>query len=310
MNQPPPLRYNAFNRYLRRRYGGRIQKIPLDAGFGCPHREGRDGRQAGGCIYCENASFSPGSGPQPLPLAEQLERGIRQGLRRYKARGFIAYFQAYTNTYGPPELLRERFDVIRDFPGVVGMAVGTRPDCVDPEVLDLVHAYCGRYEVWMEYGLQSGNDHTLRRIQRGHLVADFLRAVELTSRRGMLICAHVILGLPGEGRREMMHTARLLAGLPVHGVKIHHCHVIRGTPLEEEYNRGRYRPMVYEPYLSQVCDFLEVLPWPITIHRLMGDAPAALLAAPKWKQTKPDLLRDVQAELVRRGTCQGARAGR
>jgi uncharacterized protein len=308
MKGKAPLRYNSFQRYLRRRYGGRIQKIPLDAGFGCPHRPGEDRRQGEGCIYCENTAFSPRSVSTPPPLRDQIERGILQGTRRYRPLGFIAYFQAYTNTLGSPEMLRERYDVIREFPEIKGLAVGTRPDCVDEAVLDLLQSYCSEYEVWVEYGLQSASDATLRRIRRGHGVDAFLRAVERTAVRRLLVCVHVILGLPGEGPREMMETARLLAGLPVQGVKIHHCHVIRGTPLAEEFESGRYRPLDYEQYLSLVCDFLEILPWPVTIHRLIGEAPAHLLLSPKWDRAKSDFLRDVQQELTRRGTAQGVRS--
>ncbi len=306
MRSNAPLRYNSFNRYLRRRFGGRVQKIPLDAGFGCPHRAGDDGRQDGGCIYCENAAFSPPSVSSPSPLREQLERGIRRGTRHTRPRGFIAYFQAYTGTLGPPDLLRERYDVVREFPGILGLAVGTRPDCVDAPVLDVLESYCEDYEVWLELGLQSGNDATLQRIRRGHDVDAFLRAVECIAGCRMLACVHVILGLPGEGREEMMATARLLAGLPIQGVKIHHCHVIRGTPLEEDFLRGRYEPLTYEQYLFLLCDFLEEIPWPITIHRLVGEAPEEMLVAPRWEESKSVFLRDVQRELTRRGSVQGA----
>lgn len=300
-----PLRYNAFSRYLRRRYGGRVRKIPLDAGFGCPHRSGEGLREGGGCIYCENAAFSPVTAAGPPPLAEQ----IRRGTGRHRSAGFIAYFQAYTNTLGDLELLRKRYDTVRGFPEIRVLAVGTRPDCVDDPVLDLLDSYCGQYEVWLELGLQSGNDATLRRIRRGHGLDAFLRAVERTARRRMLVCVHVILGLPGEGRNEMMETARLLAGLPVHGVKVHHCQVVRGTPLEESYLRGEYGPLEYPQYLALVCDFLEQVPWPVTIHRLIGEVPVDRLAAPRWGVPKQTFLRDVHRELARRGTVQGYRCG-
>jgi len=285
-----------------------VRKIPLDAGFGCPHRSGEGRREGGGCIYCENASFSPVTSSGPPPLEEQIRRGIR-GAGRHRPAGFIAYFQAYTNTLGALELLRERYDTVRGFPEIKGLAVGTRPDCVDDPVLDLLDSYCSDYEVWLELGLQSGNDATLGRIRRGHGVDAFLRAVERTARRRMLVCVHVILGLPGEGRGEMMETARVLAGLPVHGVKVHHCHVVRGTPLEEAYLRGEYRPLEYSEYLSLVCDFLEEVPWPVTIHRLIGEAPVERVAAPRWGVPKPTFLRDVHQELARRGTVQGSRCG-
>ncbi len=306
----PSCRYHRFRDYLLRRYGKRIQKIPLDAGFGCPHRGGPDQRGGTGCVYCANVSFSPHSrakGP-PLPLAEQLERGINHGRKRYGAEGFIAYFQAYTNTYAPPDVLRERYSVIRRFPEIVDLAVGTRPDCVDEPVLDVLESFRSNYDVWVEYGLQSAHDATLTRIRRGHTVGDFLDAVERTSRRRLAICVHVILGLPGEGPGEIMETARLLAGLPIQGVKIHHCHVVRGTPLAEDYLRGAYRPPERSQYIEWVCDFLELLPWSITIQRLVGDAPRDLLLAPAWGSEKGEVLRRIEEELERRESRQGKKA--
>jgi radical SAM protein (TIGR01212 family) len=241
-------------------------------------------------------------------LDEQLERGIRFGGKRYRSSGFFAYFQAYTNTYGPVEHLEQRYRVIRRFPEIVGLAVGTRPDCINEGVLDLLESFSQDYEVWVEYGLQSALNPTLARIQRGHTVEDFLRAVERTSRRRILICVHVILGLPGESHDEMMQTARFLAGLPIQGVKIHHCHVIKGTPLAVRYHESEYHPLSYSEYLRSVCDFLEYLPWPITIQRLIGEAPRDLLLAPKWGEDKGRVLREIQGELERRGSHQGIRS--
>jgi radical SAM protein (TIGR01212 family) len=186
--------------------------------------------------------------------------------------------------------------------------VGTRPDSADDAVLDVLEAFSQDYEVWMEYGLQSAHNRTLGRIRRGHKVEDLLDAVERTARRSILICVHVILGLPGEMHSDMMQTARLLAGLPIQGVKIHHCHVIQGTPLAEDYLRGDYEPLGYSEYLRCVCDFLEYLPWPITIQRLLGEAPRDLLLAPKWGENKGRILTEIQAELERRGTRQGDRS--
>ncbi len=309
-DEPSTIRYHRFRDDLQKKYGRRIYKISLDAGFGCPHRQGPDRRQGPGCIYCENAAFSPQarSGHPRPPLDEQIVRGIRFGEKRYGARGFFAYFQAYTNTYGPVEVLEERYNVIRRHPEVLGLAVGTRPDCTDEPVLDLLDSFAQDYEVWLELGLQSAHNRTLDRIRRGHSVEDFLDAVQRVSGRRIRICAHVILGLPGEPHGEMMQTARLLADLPIQGVKIHHCHVVRGTPLAESYLRGEYQPLEYTEYLRCVCDFLEALPWPITIQRLLGEAPRDLLLAPKWGKDKGRILAEIQAELERRGTRQGARS--
>lgn len=303
-----PLRYHAFSSYLLARFGQRVRRIPLDAGFGCPNRPGPEGRGGPGCIYCANEAFSPDSAPRPPPLEEQLASGIEKARRKSRASAFIAYFQAFTNTWAPVETLRERYDTIRRFPEIRGLAVGTRPDCVDSEVLDLLESYCHDYEVWIEYGLQSASDEILARIRRGHTVEDFVRAVEATARRPALkICAHVILGLPGESPADRERTAALLARLPVHGVKIHHCHVVRGTPLADAYLTGAYEPPEYGPYVGWVCDFLERVPWSVTVQRLTGEAPAGLLLAPRWGRTRSQVSRDVQGEFLRRGTRQGSR---
>ena len=172
-------RYHAFKDYLFERYQRRIQKIPLDAGFGCPHRPGEGQRQGAGCIYCENSAFSPLSRPRPLPVDEQIKLGIEYGRKRYRANSFLAYFQAYTNTYGPFEVLEERYSRIRQFPEIVGLAVGTRPDCIEETTLALLASFCDDYEVWLELGLQSAHNETLDRIQRGHHVESFLQAVKL-----------------------------------------------------------------------------------------------------------------------------------
>lgn len=309
--QPPktePLRYHAFSSYLRARFGEKVRRIPLDAGFGCPNRPGRDGRGGPGCIYCANEAFSPDSGPRPPPLEEQLASGIRKARERHRASAFIAYFQAFTNTWAPVETLRERYNTIRRFPEIRVLAVGTRPDCVDSAVLDLLESYCQDYEVWIEYGLQSASDEILARIRRGHTVEAFVRAVEATARRPSLkTCAHVILGLPGEGPDDRERTAALLVRLPVHGVKIHHCHVVRGTPLAEAYLAGDYEPPEYASHIGWVCDFLERLPWSVTVQRLAGEAPPRLLLAPRWGRTGSQVARDVQSEFLRRGTRQGSR---
>ncbi len=303
-----PLRYHSFSSYLRARFGEKLRRIPLDAGFGCPNRPGPDGRGGPGCIYCANEAFSPECGPKPPPLEEQLASAIARIRGRHRTSGFIAYFQAFTNTWAPVETLRERYDTIRRFPQIRALAVGTRPDCVDSAVLDLLESYCQDYEVWIEYGLQSASDEILSRIRRGHTVEDFVRAVEDTARRPALkICTHVIFGLPGESPADRERTAALLARLPVHGVKIHHCHVVRGTPLADMYAAGAYEPPEYGRYIGWVCDFLERIPWRVTVQRLAGDAPRRLLLAPRWGRSGIQVSRGVQSELLRRGTRQGSR---
>jgi len=301
-------RYFSFAEYLRRRFGCRVYRVPLHAGFTCPNRDGTVG--AGGCIYCNNASFNPrataGAGSTLPSLREQLREGIVRARRRYRAQKFLAYFQPFTNTYAPVQVLKARYDLGIDHPDVVGMAIGTRPDCVPDEVLDLVQHYTGRLEVWIEYGLQSMHDRTLVRIHRGHGFDAFVDAVRRTRPRGIKVCAHVILGLPGETHKDMMQTARACSELGVDGVKIHHLHVLRDTPLADMYCAGEVHTLTADEYIPLVCDFLERLAPRITIQRLMGDAPGDLLVAPKWDMPKTAVLAAVTEELRRRGTRQGA----
>ena len=224
--------YRPVYQYWRERYGGRVQKVSLDAGFTCPNRDGS--KAVGGCIYCNNDSFNFSL---DAPIREQLETGIKRGRRRFGAHKFVAYFQAYSNTYGSPEHLQKLYSVIYDFPEVVGLAIGTRPDCVPEDVLQVVERFVGTHEVWLEYGLESSSDESLKRLNRAHTFADFKDAVLRTSGRGIKIGAHIITGLPWEDDFEMLQTAREVAALPVDGIKIHNLHVVRGTALEKMHER-------------------------------------------------------------------------
>ncbi len=299
-------RYNRFSRYLRQRFGTRVQKVSLDAGFGCPHRDG--GRGTGGCIYCEVREFSPALADPTVPLEAQLCSGIEAQRKRYKAGRFIAYFQAYSNTHGSVDELRSAYDVVRGFPEVMGLSIGTRPDCIDPDRLDLIESYADDgYLVWIEYGLQSACDRTLERINRGHTVAQFVEAVEMSRGRPIEICVHVILGLPGETAPEMLATAELLARLPVHGIKLHNLHVVKGTRLAEEYEAGRYRPPEQGEYVRVACDFIERLPAEVTVQRLAALAPLDSLLAPAWAADNRRIVEAIEAELESRGSYQGTR---
>jgi len=300
------LGYYSFSDYLRSRFGCKVHKVSLHAGFTCPNRDGTAG--VGGCTYCVNESFSPQAGKPRVPIAKQMTNGMTYMRRRYGAEKFFAYFQAFTNTYAPPETLRARYDEAVAFPNVVGLAIGTRPDCVPDEVLDLVQSYTDRLEVWIEYGLQSAIDRTLSRINRGHDVAAFRDAVERTKGRGIRMCAHVILGLPGESHDEMMQTARVLAELGIDGVKLHHLYVARGTVMAEEYRRGLVDVYSAEEYVNVACDFLEHLPPSAVIQRLVGDTTSTeVLLAPHWTQSKSKVLSMITHEFRRRGTTQGFR---
>ena len=298
--------YFPFSDYLRARFGCKVQKVSLHAGFTCPNRDGRCG--VGGCTYCINESFSPQAGKPVRPIAAQMAEGMAYMRRRYKAEKFFAYFQAFTNTYDSVARLRERYDAAVQFDDVVGLAIGTRPDCVAEEVLDLVESYSDRLEVWLEYGLQSAHDRTLRRVNRGHDFAVFLDAMARTRRRKLKTCVHVILGLPGETHDEMMATACALQGLGIDGLKLHHLYIARGTALAREYAAGRIEVLDAGEYVRLACDFLERIPAGVTVQRLVGDTTSTeVLIAPCWSQPKASVLRWISDEFHRRGTEQGSR---
>ncbi|MFH1154697.1 MAG: TIGR01212 family radical SAM protein [Pseudomonadota bacterium] len=296
-------RYNDYNTYLKSLFGQRVQKIVIDAGLSCPNR---DGTLAGnGCIYCNSSGSGSGAFSRGLSIREQVAQGRTAMIRRYKAARFLAYFQSYTNTYTTVEHMKAMIDEAIDADGMVGFAMGTRPDCIDDGKLGLMAGYADRYLVWIEYGLQSVHDVTLKKINRGHDFACFERAVAMTRNRGINICAHVILGLPGETRDMMLDSARVLGGLGVHGVKIHLLYVIKGTPLAVMHGAGHYRCMEQEAYVETVCDFLERLPESIIIQRLTGDPHPDELIAPQWSRRKTETFAMIQSCLEARNTRQG-----
>ncbi len=298
------LPYRDLNSYLRERFGGRVQKITLDAGLTCPNRDGRTG--VGGCLYCNVLGSGTGAWSRGLRIAEQLKEGKTRLARRYRASRFIAYFQSFSNTYAPVKTLRNLYEEALACPQVVGLSIGTRPDCLPPEVLDLLADLAQEHLLWLELGLQSAHDHTLKLINRGHDVACFTQAVMAAAARGLEVVAHVILGLPGEGPAEMAATARYLSGLPVQGVKIHLLYVVQGSALEGLYRTGNYRPLEEGEYINLVADFLELLPPHLVIHRLTGDPHPQELVAPAWCRDKSRVLAGIREELSRRGSRQGS----
>jgi len=296
-------RYRTFNSYLKDTFGCRVHKVSLDAGFTCPNRDGTCGR--GGCIYCSNEGFSYNTRKGVPPLAEQLRQGIDYMRRRFRAEKFIAYFQAYSSTHGPPARLKKIYDTIRRFPEIAGLFISTRPDCLSEEVLELIETYREDYLVWLELGLQSATDTTLRRINRGHTVADFTDAVTRAARRGLPVCAHVILGLPGETKCEILKTAELLATLHIPGVKIHALHILKNTRLASEYEDKPFALLEMQQYASLVCDFLERVPSEAIIQRLAVDAPKEELVGPQWCLRKQETVAAIEAELEKRDSFQG-----
>ncbi|UCD79492.1 MAG: TIGR01212 family radical SAM protein [Desulfobacterales bacterium] len=300
-------RYNDLNTYLRSLFGCRVQKITIDAGLSCPNRDGT--LSSGGCIYCNARGSGTGALSRGLSITEQLVQGKQALHRRYKARKFIAYFQSFSNTYGPVDKLKRLYDEALAVEDVVGLSIGTRPDCVNERILDLLQNYAQNYLVWIEYGLQSARDATLVAINRGHDVQCFRDAVKTTLNREIKICAHVILGLPDESRSDMLRTADTVAASGIDGVKLHLLYVIKGTRLETLYRQGRYKCLAQQEYVDLVCDFLERLPRHMIIQRLTGDPHPDELVAPQWSLKKTETLAQIRTTLEKRDSWQGKLAG-
>ena len=295
-------RYNQFSAFLKNKFGAKVYKITIDAGFSCPNRDGTI--SSGGCIFCdESGSFSQAHS-NILPVAEQIKTGAETLSKRFKAEKFMAYFQAYSNTYKPVAELKEIYDASLNHKDIVGISIGTRPDCIDDDKLKLISSYKDDYYTWLEYGLQSSHDNTLLKINRGHDYDTFLRAYEKTKEYGINVCVHVILGL-WETQDEMMETAKRLAELNVDGVKIHMLCALEGTKLSEMYKKGEIDFMSEDEYINTVCDFLEYLPKETTIHRLAGNGLKRELIAPRWIGKKLDALNKIDREFLRRNSWQG-----
>ena len=296
-------RYNNFNTYLRNIFGCRVQKITIDAGFSCPNRDGTISTR--GCIYCNVRGSGTGAHAKGLSVTEQLLQGKKALAKRYKAKKFIAYFQAFSNTYAPFDKLKSLYEEALEVDDVVGLSIGTRPDCVDESVLELLQGYGKKYLVWIEYGLQSVHDATLAFINRGHDFKCFKKAVAATKNRGIKICAHVILGLPNEKKTDMLETARAVAGMEIDGLKIHLLYIVKGTRLDKLYAAGKYRCLEQQEYVDLVCDFLERIPKNMIIQRLTGDPHPEELVAPMWSKKKMETMDLIKETLEKRDSWQG-----
>lgn len=294
-----PLHVNTFGRFMRARYGEKVHKLSLHAGFTCPNIDGSKG--FGGCTYCNNASFNP-NGRRPPSVAEQIAAGRAVIRRRTGARRYLAYFQAYTNTYAELAQLRRLYDEALAEPDVIGLSIGTRPDCVPDPVLDLLAGYqAAGAEIWLELGLQSADDGTLARVNRGHGLAEYADAVRRARRRGLKVCAHLIVGLPGEAAaRSLDSHARVLA-LGVEGLKIHPLHVVKNTLLARQWREGAYQPLDLDDYVAVTAEIVRRTPPQVIFHRLTGTAQDDLLLAPAWCGQKWRVLNAIAARLVQRG---------
>lgn len=298
-------RYHTFQSEMNCVFGSRVLKIALDGGFTCPNRDGTKGN--GGCIYCSEQGAGEFAGKRITPLAVQLESGKALLSGKWNASRYIAYFQAYSNTYAPLEQLRERYEEALALPGVVGLSISTRPDLLPDDVLDYLSDLNRRTYLEVELGLQSSHDTTLRRINRCHTYADFLEGYRKLNERGIRVCVHLINSLPGETAEMMRETARRVARLQPNSVKIHMLYILKNSRLEKEYQAQTMPLLSMEQYISLVCDQLELLPPDTVIQRLTGDGDRSQVVAPEWTLHKRRVRNGIDAELRRRSSRQGMR---
>ena len=300
-------RYNSFTGYFREKYGCRLQKIVIDAGFTCPNRDGRVG--TGGCTYCNNAAFHPNYSTPDKPVLQQIEEGIEFHKGRYRnTHDYLAYFQSFSNTYAPLEVLRKFYGQALEHPSVRGIVVGTRPDCIDDEKLDYFQALSKDKVVIIEYGIESCYDKTLQRINRGHDFAAAVKAVEATAARGIFQGAHFIMGLPGESREELIGMAPIINNLPLNTLKFHQLQIIKGTAMEREYERvpEDFISFTLDGYVDFFVDFLEYLRPDLYIERFAGEVPPRFVNHTPWGLIRnTELLRVLDKRLQERDTYQG-----
>ena len=294
--------YYSFNEYLKKRFGQKVRRVSLNSGFSCPHRTEED--TDSGCIFCNESGFSLNSG-NTSPVEDQLAEGIYKLRRAYGIDKFIAYFQNATGTNASIDELKKCYDVVKKFKEVNSIYISTRPDCVDDEKLDLIGTYNDKYEVWIEYGVQTFHDRTLEVLNRRHTVFDSINAIKATSDRGIKVGAHIILGLPDETSSDMIETAKALAQLPVDGVKLHVLHVLKNTRLQRLYAEGSIKLLSKEKYIENACNFMEYLKPECVMMRLVSNAYKEHLVAPGWINEKIAVIEGIKKEFERRGTFQG-----
>ena len=303
--------YYSLSSYLKEHFGTKVQRITLEANLDCPNRDGA--KTYGGCTFCTADGSSAGAFDVNLPISKQLEDGVKLFSRRFGAKKFIAYLQSFTNTYAPPDKLKKIYDEATSHPDVVVLAIGTRPDCLSDEVLDLIETYKNKVEIWLDIGLQTVHDQTLDFINRAHTGNDFFNALDRAKKRNLIVCAHTIFGLPGETKEMFYETMSRLANSQIDAIKIHQLLVLEKTKIAKQYQEGLFRTLDLDEYINLVCDFLEMLSPDVVIHRLFAEAKPGELIAPKWaeqddgRRNKQEVLRMIENELIRRGTRQGAR---
>lgn len=300
-------RYNDFSTHFRRQFAGRVQKISVDGGFSCPNRDGT--KALNGCSYCNNKTFNPEYCRLERSIADQVREGISFFSRKYDSMRYLAYFQAYSNTYSELTVLKERYQEALANPEVIGLVLGTRPDCVNDEILDYLAELSRTRYVMIEFGLESVKDETLRRINRGHLFSDSVKAIEAAAKRKIHTCAHLILGLPGENYDDYLDQAREISTLPVENLKLHQLQIHRGTRMAVEYhqNPGDFNLFPVEEYLELVIDYMELLNPSIIIERFVSQAPSEMVIAPKWGLKNFEFTAKLVKRLRERDSWQGKR---
>lgn len=308
MNYPwgTERRFNAYVNYLKKRFGHRVQKVAIDAGFSCPNRDGTVGR--GGCSYCNNNAFNPSYCDAAVSIEKQIRKGIGFQKVRYKnAQSFMAYFQAYSNTYESLDVLKQRYEKALEFDEIVGLVIGTRPDVVDNEKLDYIAELAEDYYVIVEYGIESCYDKSLKRINRGHDFATTVNAIHQTAKRNIPVGGHLIFGLPGETRDEMLAEASLLSELPLSNLKLHQLQIIADTAIAAEYLKKpeAFTLFSYEEYREFVIDFLELLSPDIRLERLAGEAPPKFIKGNHWDVRNDQILAGIEQRMQERDSWQG-----
>lgn len=300
--------YYSYNQYLRKAFGVRVHRLSLDAGFSCPNLDGKLSSQ--GCAFCNNKAFSRYTESKRKPIKQQIAESIQFARQRYKAKKFIAYFQSFTNTYADIQTLDEKYNQIKGFESIVGISVSTRPDCINKEKLDLLAEFSKDYQIYIEYGLQSVHDKTLEKINRKHNFKAFKDALKLTKQyKNIHPAAHIILGLPGESKQDMLKTANTLAKMPLWGLKIHCLHLVKDTTLAKQYKKGQIQLLSKGQYLDILIDFLKLIPKNLVILRLVSDANPNQLIAPKWLNQKSKVLQELDKKLEEQDIWQGDLVG-
>jgi radical SAM protein (TIGR01212 family) len=300
-------RFNSYAEYLKNEFGGRVQKLSLDAGFTCPNRDGTKGE--GGCTFCDNDAFNPSYCNPVKTITQQIKEGIDFHRIRYRrASRYLAYFQAYSNTYAPLEKLRELYEEALAFPEVAGLVIGTRPDCIDEEKLVYFQHLSKTHYIILEYGIESCYNRTLRRINRGHTFEDSVRALEMTARKGIRTGAHMIFGLPGESRQEMLAEAKMLSGLPINTIKFHQLQIIKGTVIDSEFKHkpGDFVRFTLNEYIDFIISFIELLNPAFVIERFAGEVPPRFLSRSSWELIRYDrILGMIETRLEELDSWQG-----